>query len=134
MYKEERDLLEETKKIDECGREKFVTLEGNEKTIDIRGGTGGDRRRNRKGIRLTKTFHVVHGNNVLSAHCNGWRCLYKEYERCSVSKGMRGQCSNDQGKKQMSTPPPPPPLPPPASSWTPGCRYFSGASQNLSKR
>ena len=31
----------------------------------------------------------------------------------SVSQGMRGQWSNDQGKQQMSTPPPPPVLFPP---------------------
>ena len=31
--------------------------------------------------------------------------------RCPVSKEMRGQWSNDEGKQQMSTPPhPPPPL------------------------
>ena len=37
MYKEERDVLEEMSKIDECNMEKFGTLDSSEKTIAIRG-------------------------------------------------------------------------------------------------
>ena len=38
MYEEERDVLEaEVRKIDECGMEKFSTLDNNEKTIVILG-------------------------------------------------------------------------------------------------
>ena len=38
MYKEERDVFEEMRKIDECGMEKFDTLDNNEKkTIAILG-------------------------------------------------------------------------------------------------
>ena len=37
MHKEERDALEEMKKIDECGMEKFGTLDSSEKTIVILG-------------------------------------------------------------------------------------------------
>lgn len=36
---------------------------------------------------------------------------------CLVSKGIRGQCSFDESKQQMSTPPPPPPI----SSLIKGC-------------
>ena len=37
MYKEERDVFEEMRKIDECGMEKFDTLDSSEKTIAILG-------------------------------------------------------------------------------------------------
>ena len=37
MYKEERDVLEETRKIDECDVEKFGTLDGSERTIAVLG-------------------------------------------------------------------------------------------------
>ena len=38
IYKEERDVLkEEMRKIDECGMEKFGTLDSSEKTIAILG-------------------------------------------------------------------------------------------------
>ena len=37
MYKEERDVLEEMGKIDECDMEKFGTLDISEKTIGILG-------------------------------------------------------------------------------------------------
>ena len=37
MYKEERDVLEEMRKIDECGIDKFGTLDSSEKTIAILG-------------------------------------------------------------------------------------------------
>ena len=36
MYKEERDVLEEMTKTDECEMEKFGTLHSSEKTIAIR--------------------------------------------------------------------------------------------------
>ena len=36
-YKEERHVLEEMRKIDECGMEKFGTLDSSEKTIAILG-------------------------------------------------------------------------------------------------
>ena len=34
-YKEERDVREETKNIDECGMDKFGPLDSSEKAIDI---------------------------------------------------------------------------------------------------
>ena len=38
LYREVRDVLEETRKIDQCDMEKFGTLDGSEKTIAIPGG------------------------------------------------------------------------------------------------
>ena len=35
MYKEERDVLEEMRKIDECGMDKFGTLDSSEKTLAV---------------------------------------------------------------------------------------------------
>ena len=37
MHKGERDVFEDMRKIDECGTEKFGTLDGSEKTIAILG-------------------------------------------------------------------------------------------------
>ena len=37
MYKEEWDVLEEMRKIDECSMEKFGTLDSSEKTIAVLG-------------------------------------------------------------------------------------------------
>ena len=37
IYKEERDVLEEMRKIDECGMEKFGTLDGSKRMIAILG-------------------------------------------------------------------------------------------------
>ena len=49
IYKEERDALEEMRKLDVCDMEEFGRLESGEKTIAILG-DGGRRRRNRTGI------------------------------------------------------------------------------------
>ena len=54
MYNEERNVLEEMEKIDECDMENFGTLpvDNSEKTMAILEKTdGGHKRRNRKGIR-----------------------------------------------------------------------------------
>ena len=55
-------------------------------------------------------LYVIYGNNVTSAQLLEASPLGVG-ERSSVSKGVRGQCSNDEGKQQMS-----PPLPPAPSS------------------
>ena len=49
--------------------EKFGTLDNSEKTIAILGDTvdGGQRRRNRKGIREAKKNVAVYGKNVMNA-------------------------------------------------------------------
>ena len=48
IYKEERDVLEEMRKIDECGTEKFGTLD--RKTIAILGDRWWPRNANSDGI------------------------------------------------------------------------------------
>ena len=51
IYKEERDVLEkDMRKIDQCGMEKFGTLDSSEKSIAFLGDGCGHRRRNSKGI------------------------------------------------------------------------------------
>ena len=70
-------MFEEMREIDQCGMEKFGTLDINssEKTIAILGdkmvATDGETIR---GERLAKSFYVTYGKNV-----------------CSVSTGARGQ-------------------------------------------
>ena len=49
VYQEERDVLEEMRKIDECGMEEFGALASSEKTIAVRGDRWWC---NRKGIRF----------------------------------------------------------------------------------
>ena len=49
-----------------------------------------------------KAKKVIFGRNVVSTQ------MLEALERCFVSKGMRGQWSNDYGMQQMSTPPHPP--------------------------
>ena len=39
MYKQERDVLGEMREVDECGMEKFDTLDSSNKTIAILGDT-----------------------------------------------------------------------------------------------
>ena len=50
MYKEERDVFEEMRDIDECDMEELGTLDRSENTIAV----CGQRRRNRTGIRKAK--------------------------------------------------------------------------------
>ena len=75
-YKEERDVLEEMRKIDGCDIEKFGTLDSSEKTIAILGERWRpqtakqqvDKRRKRLlWIREEKGFYVSCGKNVMSA-------------------------------------------------------------------
>ena len=51
ICKEERDVLEEMRKINECDVEKFGTLDSSEKTIAILGNKWRPQTANRKGIR-----------------------------------------------------------------------------------
>ena len=53
IHKEERDVLEEMRKIDEFEMENFGTLDSSKKRIAIPGDSG-HRRRNRKGISKTR--------------------------------------------------------------------------------
>ena len=53
MYKEEWDVLEEMRKIDECSMEKFGTLDSSEKTIAILGDRW-PQTANQKGDKISK--------------------------------------------------------------------------------
>ena len=56
IYKEERDVLEEVRKIDECGVEKFGTLNSSEKTIAILGDRWWPQTAKQEGDKTSKTF------------------------------------------------------------------------------
>ena len=129
MYKEERGALEEMRNVDVCDSEELGRLERSEKTIAIledrwwpqvakqdgdgvskqflcnmwkkrneRRNVGGVSVRSRNGAPSRKRCVV---NGQMKASNNRVRP-----PRCSVSKGMRGQWSYDEGKQQMNTPPP----------------------------
>ena len=55
IYKEERDVLE-MRKIDECGMEKFGTLDSGEKTIAILGDGCWPQTVKQKGDKISKKF------------------------------------------------------------------------------
>ena len=55
IYKEERDVFEEMK-IDECGMEKFCTLDSSEKTIAILGDRWWPQTAKQQGDKITKKF------------------------------------------------------------------------------
>ena len=69
--------------------------------------SGGLNRRKQEGDTANKTLYVPYGTKKRNERTP--KLLEVSLLGCSVSKGMRGQWSNDQGKQQMSTPPPPPP-------------------------
>ena len=80
--------------IDEGDMEESGTLDIMEKTITILVDIDdGHRWRNRKRVRLAKSFYVIHKSNVMSTRL--LEVSNREQERCSVSKGMRGQWSID---------------------------------------
>ena len=51
MYKEERDVVEEKRKIDECDMEKSSALDNSEKTVAILGGKWRPQKAKQEGIR-----------------------------------------------------------------------------------
>ena len=55
MYKEERDVLAEMSKIDECDTEKFSTLDISDQTIAILGERWWPPKAKQEGIRQVKT-------------------------------------------------------------------------------
>ena len=59
MCKEERNVLQEVRDIDECAMDEFGSLDNSEKTMAILG--------DRKGVRLAKKIDVMYENNVMSA-------------------------------------------------------------------
>ena len=56
MYKEEPDVLEEMRKMDECDMEKFGALDGSEKTIAILGDRWWPQTAKQKGGKIRKLF------------------------------------------------------------------------------
>ena len=70
IYKEERDVFEEMRKVDECGMEKFGTLDSSEKTIAILGDRWWPQTAKQKGDKISKKFL-----------CSTWR---KRSERRNV--------------------------------------------------
>ena len=57
IYKEERDVLEEMRKMDECGMEKFGTLvDSSEKTIAILGDRWWPQTAKQQGDKISKKF------------------------------------------------------------------------------
>ena len=67
MYKEEQDVLEERRNIDECDVDKFGALDSSEKTIDVVV-DGGHSPLNRKAIIIAKPIYVLYEDKVMSAH------------------------------------------------------------------
>ena len=55
-YKEERDVLEEMRKLDEGGMDKFGTLDSSEKTIAILGDRWWPQTAKREGDKISKKF------------------------------------------------------------------------------
>ena len=94
LYKEERDVLEgEMLDVNnEGGMKSFDALDSREKTIAIMGGRWWPQTAKQEGDKICKRFL-----------CNVWKkCIEHRTvggvsirSRCSVSKGMRGQWSND---------------------------------------
>ena len=56
LYKEERDVLKEMRKIDECGMEKLDTLDSGEKTTAILGDRWWPPTAKKEGYTTSKTF------------------------------------------------------------------------------
>ena len=66
MYKEERDVLEEVRKSDECDMEEFGRPQSTTKRSLSYEKDGGHRRRNTKVIREANSFSVTYGKSVMS--------------------------------------------------------------------
>ena len=67
IYKEERDVLEKMRKIDECGMEKFGALDSSEKTISVLGDRWWTLTAKQEGGMINKKFPCNIWKNVMSA-------------------------------------------------------------------
>ena len=65
-------MLEEMRKIDECGMEKLGTLDSSEKTIAILGERWWPQKAKQEGDKIRKKFQCNIWKNVMSAKCR--RC------------------------------------------------------------
>ena len=68
IFKEERDALQEMRKLDVCGMGEFGRLESSEKTIAILGDRWWPQTTKQDGDRISKSFYVVYGRSIISAH------------------------------------------------------------------
>ena len=59
IYKEDRDALEEMRKLDECDVETFIVLDIREKTIALLGDRWLPRKSKQEGHKVSKTFYVI---------------------------------------------------------------------------
>ena len=67
IYKEQRDVLEEMRKLDECDTEEFGRLESSEKTIAILRDRWWSQTAKQEGDKISKQFYVIYGRTVMSA-------------------------------------------------------------------
>ena len=75
IYKEEWDVLEEMRKVDECDMEKFGTLDDSEKTIAILGDRWWPQKaKTGRGHKISKKFLCNIRKKRNAPKC--WRCLY----------------------------------------------------------
>ena len=86
-YKEERDLSEETRKIDECDMEKFGTLDSREKTIATLGDRWWPQTAKQEGGEISKKFL-----------CNMWK---KRNERPNVCLLYTSPSPRDKRQSRM---------------------------------
>ena len=61
IYKEERDILEEMRKINECDMEEFGRLESSEKTIVSLGDRWWPQTAKQEGGKISTQFFVIYG-------------------------------------------------------------------------
>ena len=93
MFKEDRHELDEMRRIDECGMEKFSTIDiSSERTFTI----PGDRRRSQKakqeGDKINKTLNVTYGKHFIN-ECPNVEGVSVRSRNGAPSR--RGQRSND---------------------------------------
>ena len=94
IYKEERDVLEEMRKMDECGMEKFGTLvDSSEKTIAILGDRWWPQTAKQQGDKTSKTFLCNMEKYVMSVQMLDVSLL--GVGTVLRLEGVRGQWSND---------------------------------------
>ena len=71
MYKEERDVLEETRQLDDCDMEKFSTLDNSEKTIAILGDRWWPQKAKQEGDKAGIKKNAIHGK--ITTYQQRWR-------------------------------------------------------------
>ena len=59
IYKEERDVLREMRKVDECDMERFGTLDSSEKTIAILGDRWWPQTAKQEGDKIRQAIYIL---------------------------------------------------------------------------